>query len=163
MQPGSEGLAQLAKVDLSARPQTFDGAPDRLVILPPDQGFSSNLVSSGRTCVLFSCVGMLNTLRRFCGTRMHISVDTKMSILKRQRGIVTVVLQTKGNLQNTSFHRLGPSAEGGPKRRRVQHKAYTTQGKPILQGVIDEESEDNHVDLFLGLRYPWFALDILIT
>ena len=128
---------------------------DELVVLPSGRDFCSNLVSESRTCVLFASTGMLNTLRRFRGTRVHISVDTKMPVLKRQLGVATVVLQTKGDRQLTSFHRVSAGARAGGKGVRIQHKAFTTQGKPVLQAVSDEESEPNHASLFSGLGYMW--------
>ena len=138
-------------------PQSFGLGVDKLVLLPTGLGFESQLVTPSRVCIVFASDGMLNTIKRFQHTRMHIAVDTKMQLLARERGVVTCQLLTKGNRRNTSFHRTSHQSEGQTRvpRKKIQGKAFTTQGKPVIQAIIDEESTANHEDLFKALRYMW--------
>ena len=96
--------------------------------------------------VTFCSKGMFDTLRKFSGTRAHVIVDTKMKVLKRQRGVATVFLAVKDGLRPPSFH----TGAG-----RKQGRALTTHALPVLQAIMDAESTLNHVDLFAALRHLW--------
>ena len=89
---------------------------------------------------------MLDIFAKFDGKRARIVVDTKMKILRKQRGVATVYIQVKDKLRNTTWH------VGG---RRLQGNALTSHSMPVLQAVVDEESETNHADIFKAVKYYW--------
>ena len=146
MQPSSQGLAESIIFQISERRKWFGDIADELVILPDNPRFTACLVSKERTIVMFCCKGMFDTLKRFCGERAHITVDTKMNVLKRQRGVVNVYLNVKDGLRFTTFH---------TKQGRVRGNALTTHDMPVLQAIINEESKLNHDDVFEALQYLW--------
>ena len=145
-QTGSGGMVENTLMTIASRQKWFTEKADELIILPRNPLFETCLISEERTVVIFASKGMFETLRRFRGERGHITVDTKMKTLKRQRGVVTVYLNVKDGLRNTSFH----VASG-----RVQGLALTTHSFPVLQAIINEETSLNHVDLFAALEYLW--------
>ena len=124
----------------------FGDRVDELTILPENPDFTSYFVSKETTLVLFASRGMLDTLAKFDGKRAHIVVDTKMKILRKQRGVATVYIQVKDKLRNTTWH------VGG---RRLQGNALTSHSMPVLQAVVNEESETNHADIVKAIKYSW--------
>ena len=146
IQAGSQGMAASISMRIADLQKDFTEKVDELVVLPASDRFTTCLVSEPRTLVIFGCKGMFKTLQWYAGERAHITVDTKMRTLKRQRGVVTVYLNVKDRLRNTTFH----TAHG-----RVQGKALTTHCLPVLQAILSEECGLNHEDLFEALKYLW--------
>lgn len=93
---------------------------------------------------------MVDTLKQYNANRMHIGVDVKMSCLQLQRGIATIVLYVKDKLRWTSFHHRGQGIS-----KKVQGNAFTTRGLPVLQAIVNQESELNMNALFRAFEYPW--------
>ena len=145
-QKQSQHMVESIKIRLHDLRKWFTDRADELVILPDNPAFTSYLVSRDRTVVLFASKGMFNTLVKFVGERAYIVVDTKMKVLKNQRGVVTVYILVMDKLRQTTWHVDG---------RRVQGKALTSHSMPVLQGVIEEETEVNHDDVFKALKYLW--------
>ena len=152
-QPGSQYMAEIIKRTLSEWQGEVPQAVDGLVIPMPHPSFECKLVSAERTCVIFFSTGMLETLKRFNCRRMHITVDVKMNTLQNQRGIATITLISKDKLRNTSFHHH--KYVTSPDCKKVQGKAFTSHGSPVLQAIVSEESEDNMTDLFRAFVYMW--------
>ena len=145
-QPTSQGMVESTAIRVQDLRRWFTDRPDELVIIPDNSQFTTYLVSNKRTLVQFASRGMFETLKKFTGDCAHIVVDTKMKMLKKQRGVATVYLQVKDGLRNTSFHF---------DKRRVQGRALTSHDMPVLQAIVDEESSENHADIFMALKYLW--------
>ena len=89
-QPESRGMVECSILRLEDKQKWFGDSVDELVILPTNTDFTTLMVSCDRTLVTFLSKGMFETLRKFRGSRAHVTVDTKMKILKRQRGVCTI-------------------------------------------------------------------------
>ena len=165
MQPGSHNLTDIVSRNLEQRQHQLADMPlTGLCILPANDRYPTREISAQRVCVIFLSKGMFDTLRRFVGTRVHITVDTKMKVLLHQRGVCTAFIHTKAGLSKTTFHQRHLKcdlAEASPKKpgrdRQIQGKAHTTQHKPVLQEALDEESGPNHEALLLALADLWQA------
>ena len=138
-------------------PQPFELGVDKLALLPTGLGVEAQLVTPNGACIVFASDGLLNTMKRFQHPRMHCAVDAKMQLLARERSVVTFQLLTDGNRRNTSFHRTSHQHEGQTRvpRKKIQGKAFTTQGKPTIQAILDEESTANQEDQSKALRCTW--------
>ena len=87
---------------------------------------------------------MRSVFRRIPDDRVHLSVNTKMQVLDQGRGIATVSVSVKDGLRNTT---LGRGCTEPGRAARVQGLACTTHNLPLLQAIIDEESEENYTQV----------------
>ena len=100
-----------------------------------------------RLCICFSCEDMTKVLLRYTDFDMHLGIDVKQGTMTGQAGVATLSLQAKDMLRTTTFSK-GNNAE----KRRVQGRAYTTHGQPLLQAIFNTEETANFVHLFRALE-----------
>jgi hypothetical protein len=78
---------------------------------------------------------------------MHLGIDVKQGMMSGSAGVATITLQGKDKLRTKTFTKGRQSQTS-----RVQGKAYTTHGEPVLQAVINTEELDNFVHVFRCLE-----------
>ena len=99
------------------------------------------IIESGRIYIPFASKGMLASIRGARGQYLKMVVDAKQKVLTNRWSILTVgFIVRRQTLSTTSSH--------GPGGKRAQVKAHTSTMQPLLQALIDTESEDNLAAIF---------------
>ena len=103
------------------------------------------------------------TLSRIQDSTVCLCVDTKMGVVDKGWGVVTISVLVKDRLRVTTLsrdaHPLGPCPGEEPRKgvRRVQGRAWTSHVMPLLQAVIHAETTENYVALFKLLENLWVS------
>ena len=90
---------------------------------------------------------MQDVLLKYSDAEMHLGVDVKQGTVPGSGGVATITLQAKDTLRNTTFQKQQMAGAS-----RVQGRAYTTHGDPLLQALVNTEGTDNFVDIFQCLE-----------
>lgn len=113
----------------------------RLRVLP------GAVLRGARYFVPFTCRGMLLALQSYRHEELLLGVDAKVGKGSKSCRIATLGLLVKENLTRSSFKR---DSSGNC----IRILAYTTTFKPILQALMNWETDDNYCDfmnVFLNL------------
>jgi len=98
-------------------------------------------------CIVFGCHGMAETMQRYQSNRVVCAVDVKQQCMRYGHGVATLSLIGKDRLRNTHI----PSYNG----MRIQGRAFTSHGNPILQAAVSSEAHENMEQLFLTAERVW--------
>ena len=125
--PAGTGMLNFAEAKtLEAWRSPKEIAPTTLQIrIPPVP------IMSERLCICFSCDKMVEALTRYDDFELHLGVDVKQGTMTGQAGVATISLQAKDKLRGTTFSKGDAAGQG-----RVQGRAYTTHGVPVLQAIL---------------------------
>ena len=131
-------------------PEDLESAGDlsQLLVLKSPNGV---VVEEGRVYVPLSCAGMLLRLKDAAKHRIRLIVDMKMGAIANNYGVVTLCLAARS---------LPPSNTNAAMiaGKRQQYKAHTSNAQPIMQAIVNSESEENLTAVFEDLC--WLCKEI---
>ena len=137
-------VVEAVQLQIDSLPRSPPDSVDQIFLL------AQPVVTDAEVCVIFSCPGMLDTLRHYSSASVALAVDTKMKVLDRGMGVATLSLLVKDELRATHLTRAC-------KGSRTMGRAWVAHGLPLLQAIFHAETKPNYVALFKTTCDVWRA------